>query len=474
MQPADGISRPVSALSNLSVALEKLAMPPPSRPSTSMGFNRELEDDDEAPAGSSSETKAKDDNGVGRVSAPKDGDLSGPRKTATANDLSIPSGHSIANRGTSLFNRNRGVVGSSVAGQLYPAQGPRKMFGVGGGVGQRASKRSTLPTVAGSPVKGGAAPSMPEADEVSLATPVLSGLSSDQRPIAPLDFSGISMADLLKNPDESAVSEDDAHDPTNPRKGRASRRASLASHMLAQSLSGIPQTPDGTSTMGPPPSLPGRRVASDSQAPIEGAGPATAPAAIGRTRGVGAHVSVHRNTEPSGSNPLPAPSLDVLKECKIFVDVKTDEGDDAGSLFVEMLKGLGAKLTGRVGPRCTHIVYKNGLMSTLTRYRLLNDPKPFVVGIAWVVECVEQRARVDESKFEVDLEGANVAGTNKRRRSMLPKQMSYSADQPTSDEPESESDTSFIGASGGIADTSGKSDSLPPLELARRRRMTNG
>lgn len=35
------------------------------------------------------------------------------------------------------------------------------------------------------------------------------------------------------------------------------------------------------------------------------------------------------------------------------------------------------------------------------------------MGIAWVVECAEQRSRVDETKFLVDLEGVNVAGTNK-------------------------------------------------------------
>ena len=45
----------------------------------------------------------------------------------------------------------------------------------------------------------------------------------------------------------------------------------------------------------------------------------------------------------------------------------------------------------------------------------MNDPKPLVVGIAWVVECVEQRTRVDETKFLVDLELVNVAGTNKVR-----------------------------------------------------------
>lgn len=40
-----------------------------------------------------------------------------------------------------------------------------------------------------------------------------------------------------------------------------------------------------------------------------------------------------------------------------------------------------------------------------------------MVGIAWVVECVEQRARVDEARFLVDLENVNVAGTNKVRNS---------------------------------------------------------
>ena len=43
---------------------------------------------------------------------------------------------------------------------------------------------------------------------------------------------------------------------------------------------------------------------------------------------------------------------------------------------------------------------------------MLNEPKPTVVGIAWVVECVEKRAKVDEEKFKVDVDMINVAGTN--------------------------------------------------------------
>jgi hypothetical protein len=75
--------------------------------------------------------------------------------------------------------------------------------------------------------------------------------------------------------------------------------------------------------------------------------------------------------------------------------------------------------------------------------RLMREPKPFVVGISWVVECAEQCLRVAEDDFLVDLEGLNVAGNNKvrgaivmllssmlkffqlqRRRSMLPKHIS--------------------------------------------------
>ena len=40
----------------------------------------------------------------------------------------------------------------------------------------------------------------------------------------------------------------------------------------------------------------------------------------------------------------PGAVLAVLRECRIFVDVRTDDGDDAGGLFVDMLRGMGAKV----------------------------------------------------------------------------------------------------------------------------------
>ena len=62
----------------------------------------------------------------------------------------------------------------------------------------------------------------------------------------------------------------------------------------------------------------------------------------------------------------------------------------------------------------------------------MREPKPFVVGISWVVECTEQRRRVEEDNFIVDLEGLNVAGNNKvsyalSRCNLKPERLHYSA-----------------------------------------------
>lgn len=46
----------------------------------------------------------------------------------------------------------------------------------------------------------------------------------------------------------------------------------------------------------------------------------------------------------------------------------------------------------------------------------MNDPKPHVVGMAWVVACAEAQARVDEAEYLIDLTEVNVAGTNKAVR----------------------------------------------------------
>ena len=51
--------------------------------------------------------------------------------------------------------------------------------------------------------------------------------------------------------------------------------------------------------------------------------------------------------------------------------------------------------------------------------RSLNDPKPLVVGIAWVVRCAELVTRVDETKYLISLEHENIAGVKKVGTSLM-------------------------------------------------------
>ena len=78
-------------------------------------------------------------------------------------------------------------------------------------------------------------------------------------------------------------------------------------------------------------------------------GARSAPGALGKIKGgVDGHVSssgkVQEESDASAMNPA-SEALRVLKGCVIFVDVRTDSGDDAGGLFVDMLKGMGARVS---------------------------------------------------------------------------------------------------------------------------------
>ncbi|WVQ94037.1 hypothetical protein IAU59_001115 [Kwoniella sp. CBS 9459] len=108
-----------------------------------------------------------------------------------------------------------------------------------------------------------------------------------------------------------------------------------------------------------------------------------------------------------------------LKGVRAFVDVRTSDGEDSGKVFVEILKGLGARVQSRPSERCTHVIYKSGKSSTLAWWRKQEDPKPLIVGIKWVTECKKAGQRVEEDKFVVDVSQEDVF--QKQRKSMEPK-----------------------------------------------------
>ncbi|KAG0699355.1 hypothetical protein DFH29DRAFT_55135 [Suillus ampliporus] len=469
-----GSSKPKSSLFTLSTALEKLAMPPPSRPNTSLGFNVSLDKDEHTRGDQSA---VRDDSAVTGSS----GTFARPTASSLKRHATI-AGPSRLNMVGRMKDRS-GVLGRVTTGIFGPGLAKPSM---------KASRKTSLPSVMGSPVKGGGGGTFDD-NHFANTTASLGGAEKD---LGQEKKSAVALV-----PSDSKISEEQGKeanllieelagpiDKGKQREGWDSRRASSALHALSQSLSVMPKTPPKLVTVG---TRTGLRSSSSTYHAASGSGSKSALDA--KDKGEAIDGTAPQRNALSNSDAAASPmevgsagksALKVLKKCAVFVDVRTEDGDDAGSLFTDMLRGLGAKILGRVGQSCTHVVYKNGSASTLTRYRLLNDPKPLVVGIAWVVECVEQRSRVDEAKFKVDLELVNVAGTNKRRRSMLPKHMSplvngvgsnsipvnLSSDdsegqrQPDdgSGSPAQEADTSIRSAK--------DEDDLPPLERARRRR----
>ncbi|KAF9012471.1 hypothetical protein BDQ17DRAFT_1343966 [Cyathus striatus] len=465
-----------SSLSTLSNALEKLRMPAPSRPNTTMGFNRDAgtdgDDDNDHPRSVYNGTSSQQALGLKPAShSLKRASTLQPHALEV-----IPSSHVTTTTGSKALVQRplssflAGKTGASTSKSLQSGRKPYalngdglkpRIFGVGSGgvfgsgarrVAPKASRIPALPSVMGSPVKGG-----DSSEGGFVISPSL------------YDSSDPFMVDSLQRGDQASVGV--AHlfrQASDTWKRDASRRASMASHLL-------------THVMGPPatPSRGGIRSSSStypsSTSPLGNIAPtrsstrlaSTAQSAIGKIKNDRKGVN---EVTPESSVKAAPETLKILKDCIIFVDIRTDDGEEAGSLFMEMLEGVGAKVLTRVGQTCTHIVYKNGLMSTLNRYRLLRDPKPFVVGIGWVVDCVEQRKRVDESAYLIDLDGVNVVGTNKRRRSMLPKMFSREFSDAGSSDAERDQpgdvDTSVDESNSSIT----MDDHLPPLERARRRK----
>lgn len=430
-------SKPVSSLSTLSLALEKLAMPRPTRPSTSMGFISTTDAIDTS--------GVKDDGGVGKkregmvalgvaagtsaaggrglkrsatvgdrafsrplgssgpvaptavsgLSSPAK-EKSGPSGASTATRVppsptkgsntnsppkrpsamvAHPAGPSIRppgarplpERGTKIF----GTAGSSGAGIF----GAGRSGGIiaGGALGRKASKKTTLPSVMASPVKGaGAHDSMGE-DGPSNGDLTEAAEDGDVSMRSTADISVV-MNDVNDEVDG------DKEKPKNSWKQNASRRASMASQALTQSLSSIPRTPS-KGLMGPPRTP--KRSASSTYPEVaspskdkpaedkrivreEGAGATkSAPSMLGRVKsGSGGHVGTSRSARIFAQEKADSESaateadadastdkvnangtLTMLKDCIIFVDVRTDGGDDAGGLFVDMLKGMGARVS---------------------------------------------------------------------------------------------------------------------------------
>ena len=363
-----------TGLSNLSLALEKLKIPAPSRPATTLGFSSDTRFVSNA-LDAKSAPKAKDDSAirlghglpssskttvtplrravtVGPVDASESNAhasgsglaaLIAPRSAhpePTVKKINVHSGIIV---GKNSFNRPRGL--------MFGGVGKKRPF-------DKVSKKSSLPVVEGSPVKESGIVHTLDSDEPPSpsTTKILAAtLSSHKEDRGQEEASVVSAAvEPMKLQDaiaehvsvfgsDNTSAEDGQAEPADMWK-HASRRASLASQFLQQTLAVLPSTPPPKASGSK--SKPAERSQSSSQRTRSGlrsgskpdvVSPRSAQRTLPNGHMGGAHVSKPSSTATSSS-------LKVLKSCTIFVDVRTDDGDDAGGLFVDMLKGLGAKV----------------------------------------------------------------------------------------------------------------------------------
>ncbi|KEI42652.1 uncharacterized protein L969DRAFT_164460 [Mixia osmundae IAM 14324] len=111
-------------------------------------------------------------------------------------------------------------------------------------------------------------------------------------------------------------------------------------------------------------------------------------------------------SSPGALETKPANAMStVLEDVVAFVDVRTAEGDDASQLFIEMLREMGAKVYLRPSNApITHIIYKSGRPTTYHFYKSCIEPKPFIVGTSWILQCHAAVERVSETPFLLELE----------------------------------------------------------------------
>ena len=395
-----GYQRPASLIT-LSNALDRLNAPIPSRPNTSIGFNHTPASStttmviDNASSEGSFKGKEKG-KGIASTLGPvgmgsalkKTGSVtltSGPSMTASSSvkgkqpetkavltTKSLSNGPVLKPGTTGLVARLNKVgtynVSSTVAKRVFGGTvGPSKPGVMGNRVFGKASQKSSLPVVEGSPVKGSGTPmDIDEAvisdDEVevtggTMPPPLVPfNVYRDPQPEAstsnpsatagdPPPSTG-DLADIFFDPMDV---EFDAKVHDEAWRKHASRRASYVMHNLSQSLSALPDPPPKRKekgTMGPPP-VPGTRTG------LRSASVATSVLSKdsqGKTTPNASEKSKQETSGSGGSGKKKAPVLKILKNCVVFVDVKTDEGDEAGGLFVDMLNGLGARVSADVLP----------------------------------------------------------------------------------------------------------------------------
>jgi hypothetical protein len=296
-------------------------MPPPSRPNTSLGFSR---DED---SNSISKGKSQDDSsigvGLGHPTAESSKAGSSTSKPVSTSAIRKPMSMFMpvgTGPGLNATRRPGAIMRNGRPG--ITNRFPVANSGQGSGTRHKVSQQTSLPSVMASPVKGGAGSSAIDDSDVEMQAVEV----TDAADVTIPDVSSLDDEALFGPSDTDGKGKEKANDVENRNKDRF-RRASLAHEALSQSLNSLPiETPK--EVMGPP-ATPPRRAGLRSSS-------STYPSS-----------SVSSSAAATNDTKEEKKTLKILQDCKVFVDVRNQDGQDVGSWFIDGLKDLGARVSLR-------------------------------------------------------------------------------------------------------------------------------
>ncbi|KAI9021688.1 hypothetical protein CLU79DRAFT_752806 [Phycomyces nitens] len=128
---------------------------------------------------------------------------------------------------------------------------------------------------------------------------------------------------------------------------------------------------------------------------------------------------------PSISSPIPhTPQRTTPDQCTVlsgvvaYIDARTDDGDDVTENMERRLESLGAKTRRTFSDSITHLIFKNGSSTILRKARA---KKIYIVNLAWITRCRQNKCRMPEKDFPVEgIDNILLTGGVKRRKSMEP------------------------------------------------------
>ncbi|XP_055378202.1 microcephalin [Condylostylus longicornis] len=88
---------------------------------------------------------------------------------------------------------------------------------------------------------------------------------------------------------------------------------------------------------------------------------------------------------------------ELMRNIIVYVEVRTEE-DNRSEGIKKVISSLGAKVNNRLTRKTTHVVFKDGLLSTYKKAKQLNIP---LVSILWIEACKENFKIMDPSLFPI-------------------------------------------------------------------------